>query len=81
MKHFMRLAAFCLALAIGIVYYLDSAIEPVLESELFCAYNTVFVKFKEGKHIWGTVLLDSRGSPVHCNLNELEKVKRIENSI
>jgi hypothetical protein len=80
MKYVVRLTA--LAIAVGIIYYLQSNIEPTIESEMFCAYNRVFVKFKEGSHVWGTMLLDDSGSPVHCDFEKtVEKIKRIENII
>jgi hypothetical protein len=40
---------------------------PRAESKIFCAYNRVFVEFEDGRHKWGTLLLDEDGKPINCN--------------
>ncbi len=49
-----------------------------VETHLFCAYNRVFVEFKEGGSRWGTLMLDAIGRPIPCF--EDNEVK-IENTI
>lgn len=40
---------------------------PEVEAKRFCAYNRVFVEFKEGNTVWGTMLLDWEGKPIQCH--------------
>jgi hypothetical protein len=49
-----------------------------VETNLFCAYNRVFVEFEENGSKWGTMMLDSIGRPIPCF--EHDEVK-IENTI
>lgn len=44
-------------------------------TEVFCAYNNVFVEFDNNGHKWGTMLLDRSGRPIPCD-NEIEKVTK-----
>lgn len=37
------------------------------ESNVFCAYDRLFVEFHRGPQVWGTILLDDDGLPVPCN--------------
>ena len=82
MKILARLAAISLVISIGLVYYLESTIEPSIESEVFCAYNKLFVRFREGRAVWGTMILDDHGSPIPCEIGKrLQPVRRIDNAI
>lgn len=43
--------------------------EHVAETNIFCAYGTVFIEFKEKNNTWGTVFLDNAGRPIRCDSN------------
>jgi hypothetical protein len=66
-KYFLLTISTLLALivALGILVLFT---EPHrAESKIFCAYNRVFVEFEDGRHKWGTLLLDEDGKPIGCN--------------
>ena len=46
-----------------------------LHTEIFCAYDSIFVEFDNNGNKWGTMLLDRQGHPIPCN-NKIEKVMR-----
>jgi hypothetical protein len=65
----MRIAKLFLlsvAVCVGLIVWGMDLDESNLQSSAFCAYGKVFVRFKEGGKIWGTILLDSAGVPVLC---------------
>jgi len=65
----MRIAKLFLlsvAVCIGLIVWVMDLDEPTPRASAFCAYGKVFVRFKEGSKIWGTILLDSAGVPVLC---------------
>jgi hypothetical protein len=37
------------------------------EPNVFCAYDRLFVEFRNGRNTWGTILLDDEGLPVPCD--------------
>jgi len=74
----MSVGARLLIVAISIIF-----IEWVFEDDsyhtsTFCAYGKVFVKFKDGNHTWGTIMLDHDGLPIKCNLNKLNTNSAVE---
>ena len=67
-----------LILAISIIF-----IEWVFEDDsyhtsTFCAYGNVFVKFKDGNNVWGTIMLDRDGRPIKCSIDKLNTNKEID---
>jgi hypothetical protein len=66
-KYFLLIISTLLALivTIGVVFLFTEP--PRAESKVFCAYNRVFVEFEDGRHKWGTLLLDEDGKPIGCN--------------
>ena len=66
-----------LAMCIGVVVYISDLSEMETHTELFCAYGKVFVKFKEGGRIWGTIMLDDNGAPIQCHEGNLPSVKKL----
>jgi hypothetical protein len=59
-----------LIVAISIIF-----IEWVFEDDsyhtsTFCAYGKVFVKFKDGNNVWGTIMLDQDGLPIKCKIDK-----------
>lgn len=54
---------------------IDSLPEP--ESKIFCAYNRVFVEFKNGTSVWGTLMLDHDGLPVPCSNDDEKEVPTV----
>jgi len=55
-----------LALCMGIVLWLYDENTSDRQADTFCAYDRVFVEITKGKRVWGTILLDDSGVPVHC---------------
>ena len=66
-----------LIICIGSVVYISDTYEVETHAELFCAYGKVFVKFKEGDRIWGTIMLDDNGAPIQCHEGNLPAVKKL----
>jgi hypothetical protein len=54
------------AICVGLIVWVMDLDEPDTQTSTFCAYGKVFVRFKEGGKIWGTMLLDSAGVPILC---------------
>jgi hypothetical protein len=61
-----KLFLLSVALCIGLIVWVMDLDEPDTHASTFCAYGKVFVRFKEGSRVWGTILLDNTGSPVAC---------------
>jgi hypothetical protein len=61
-----KLFLLSVALCIGLIVWVMDLDEPDTQTSTFCAYGKVFVRFKEGSKIWGSMLLDSAGSPIPC---------------
>jgi len=61
-----KLFLLSVALCIGLIVWTMDLDEPDTQASTFCAYGKVFVRFKEGSKIWGSMLLDSAGSPIPC---------------
>jgi len=66
-KYFLLTISILLALIVAIVALLVFTEPTRAESKIFCAYNRVFVEFEDGRHKWGTLLLDEEGRPINCN--------------
>jgi hypothetical protein len=66
-KYFLLTISTLLALIVAIGVLLVFTEPSRAESKIFCAYNRVFVEFEDGKHKWGTLLLDEDGKPINCN--------------
>jgi len=65
---YVRAAIAAWVCGITIIVNLISSIGTVTtHARTFCAYNKVFVEFEEGKRVWGTMMLDSRGKPIPCS--------------
>ena len=43
----------------------------------YCAYGKVFVKFREGGQVWGTLMLDNDGRPMRCLENSISTTKSL----
>jgi hypothetical protein len=54
------------AVCMGFVVWIIELDEPDTHASTFCAYGKLFVRFKEGSRVWGTMLLDNFGYPVTC---------------
>jgi hypothetical protein len=50
---------------IVILLFFNNKTTPV-ESQIFCAYNRLFIEFDDGKYKWGTMLFDDDGHPMDC---------------
>ena len=53
-----------------LISFVSSMETITTHARTFCAYNKVFVEFEEGKKVWGTIMLDSRGKPIPCSETE-----------
>ena len=63
----LKLVILALAVCCGIlVWLMDLEDAPQTQARTFCAYGKLFVRFKEGNAVWGTMLLDDQGSPIQC---------------
>lgn len=52
------------------------------ETKAFCAYNRVFVEFKQGNSVWGSLMLDYNGHPIPCSdLDEVDEHTSYRTSI
>ena len=75
-KYFLLTISTLLALIVAIGVLLVFTEPSRAESKIFCAYNRVFVEFEDGRHKWGTLLLDEVGRPISCNtFKEAEDTK------
>jgi len=61
-----KLLLLSVAVCIGLIVWVMDLDEPDTQASTFCAYGKVFVRFKEGSKVWGTMLLDSAGAPIPC---------------
>ena len=66
-KYFLLTISILLALIVAIGALLVFTEPSRAESKIFCAYNRVFVEFEDGRHKWGTLLLDEDGKPINCS--------------
>jgi len=66
---------FAVILCMGLVVYITDTSELETHTDIFCAYDRVFVRFKEGNKVWGTILLDDSGIPVKCHEGDFPSVK------
>ena len=64
-----------LVLCMGLIVYISDTSELQTQTDVLCAYGKVFVRFKEGNNIWGTILLDDAGAPIKCHEGDLPSVK------
>ena len=69
------LSIVCAIILFGVIT--DSDSEPT--SRVFCAYGQMFIEFEEGRHQWGTLLLDPDGRPIACKNGQ--SVNNYQNSI
>jgi hypothetical protein len=72
------LIGICALLSVIVVLVISALFydPPHAESKVFCAYNRVFVEFEDGRHKWGTILLDEDGKPISCTtFQETENIK------
>ena len=67
-----------LILAISIIFISWVFEDDKYHTSTFCAYGKVFVKFKDGNHVWGTIMLDQDGLPIKCNLDKLNTNKAVD---
>lgn len=72
-ESFIITTVICASLYSAGVSFIDK-LSVGLEAKRFCAYNRVFVEFKEGNTVWGTMLLDFEGRPIPCR-EEAEPVE------
>jgi hypothetical protein len=64
MYELLRTAIISVTIITGALYVI--ADEPSTHTEVFCAYGSLFVTFKQDHAVWGTMLLDSKGIPIQC---------------
>jgi hypothetical protein len=72
-----KLLLLSVAICIGLVAWVIDLDEPDTQASTFCAYGKVFVRFKEGGKIWGTILLDNSGVPVPCQEGSMPSFKSL----
>jgi len=65
------------AICIGLVAWVMDLDELDTQASTFCAYGKVFVRFKEGSKVWGTILLDNSGAPVPCQEGSIPSFKSL----
>ena len=61
-----KLFLLSVALCMGLIVWTMDLDEPDTQASTFCAYGKVFVRFKEGSRVWGSMMLDNSGSPIPC---------------
>lgn len=64
-KLILKIIATNLVLAVFLIFLVTKPETDVVTST-FCAYGKVFVEFKNGKNVWGTLMLDRVGFPIPC---------------
>jgi hypothetical protein len=64
MYELLRTAIISVTIITGALYVISE--EPATHTEVFCAYGSLFVTFKQNHEVWGTMLLDSKGIPIQC---------------
>jgi hypothetical protein len=72
-----KLLLLSFAVCIGLIVWVMDLDEPDTQASTFCAYGKVFVRFKEGNKVWGTILLDNAGSPVACQEGSVPSFKSL----
>ena len=72
-----KLLLLSFAVCIGLIVWVMDLDEPDTQASTFCAYGKVFVRFKEGSKVWGTILLDNSGSPVACQEGSVPTFKSL----
>lgn len=64
-KLILKIIATNLVLGVFLIFIINKTDSEVVTST-FCAYGKVFVEFKNGNNVWGTLMLDRKGSPIPC---------------
>jgi len=71
MYELLRTAIISVTIITGALYLIND--ESTTHTEVFCAYGSLFVTFKQDHTVWGTMLLDSKGIPIQCEDHAFKK--------
>jgi hypothetical protein len=69
----LKLVMLAFAVCCGILIWLTDLDEPQSSTRTFCVYGKLFVRFKEGNAVWGTMLLDDQGMPIQCRESNIKE--------
>ena len=74
---FIKRILLALMVLVGLLIFISDTSELETHTDVFCAYGKVFVRFKEGNKIWGTILLDDSGVPISCQEGHVPSIKSL----
>ena len=70
----LKLVMLAFAVCCGILIWLTDLDElPQNGTKMVCAYGKLFIRFKEGNAVWGTIMLDDQGMPIQCRETEIKE--------